>query len=168
MNTENDANQNLARAILKIRQENNLTQEQFAERTGTTRQAVSRWEMGTSVPNINTLVRISETFEISLDIMLKGETPPGLVDHTEGVAADRRNPGFPILAAGALGMISLPFLAKWLQIKNMEAFGAAYEHSYDYILEYPTVVILVLALLLIGVGACFIFKNGRKSNEKES
>ena len=51
MNKVKDSNQNIAKAVLKIRQDNKLSQEQFAEMVGVTRQAVSRWEMGVSVPN---------------------------------------------------------------------------------------------------------------------
>ena len=64
-----DSNQNIAKAVLKIRQDNKLSQEQFAEMVGVTRQAVSRWEMGVSVPNINTLILISEKFDIPVDEM---------------------------------------------------------------------------------------------------
>lgn len=48
MNRSKDSNQNIAKTILKIRQDNKLSQEQFAEIVGVTRQAVSRWEMGVS------------------------------------------------------------------------------------------------------------------------
>ena len=48
MNKAKDSNQNIAKAILKVRQDNKLSQEQFAEIVGVTRQAVSRWEMGVS------------------------------------------------------------------------------------------------------------------------
>ena len=48
MNKVKDSNQNIAKAVLKIRQDNKLSQEQFAEMVGVTRQAVSRWEMGDS------------------------------------------------------------------------------------------------------------------------
>lgn len=48
MNKVKDSNQNIAKAVLKIRQDNKLSQEQFAEMVGVTRQAVSRWEMGGS------------------------------------------------------------------------------------------------------------------------
>ena len=69
MNKVKDSNQNIAKAVLKIRQDNKLSQEQFAEMVGVTRQAVSRWEMGVSVPNINTLILISEKFDIPVDEM---------------------------------------------------------------------------------------------------
>ena len=48
MNKVKDSNQNIAKAVLKIRQDNKLSQEQFAEMVGVTRQAVSRWETGVS------------------------------------------------------------------------------------------------------------------------
>ncbi len=48
MNKAKDSNQNIAKAILEVRQDNKLSQEQFAEIVGVTRQAVSRWEMGVS------------------------------------------------------------------------------------------------------------------------
>lgn len=71
MNRSKDSNQNIAKTILKIRQDNKLSQEQFAEIVGVTRQAVSRWEMGISAPNINTLILMSEKFNIQVDEMLK-------------------------------------------------------------------------------------------------
>ena len=37
--------------LRSIREKNNLTQEQFAERINVTRQAVSRWENGETQPN---------------------------------------------------------------------------------------------------------------------
>ncbi|MCH5180672.1 MAG: helix-turn-helix transcriptional regulator [Erysipelotrichales bacterium] len=60
----------LAEQIVKIREENNLTQEQFAESLFVTRQAVSKWERGVSIPDIETLRKISITYKISLNILL--------------------------------------------------------------------------------------------------
>ena len=61
----------LGQTILKIRKENNLTQEKFAELFHVTRQTVSNWENEKSYPDLLTLVKISDTFNISLDKMLK-------------------------------------------------------------------------------------------------
>lgn len=68
MNRSKDSNQNIAKTILKIRQDNKLSQEQFAEIVGVTRQAVSRWEMGISAPNINTLILMSEKFNLNYSL----------------------------------------------------------------------------------------------------
>lgn len=61
----------LGQTILNIRKENNLTQEKFAELFHVTRQTVSNWENEKSYPDLLTLVQISDTFDISLDKMLK-------------------------------------------------------------------------------------------------
>lgn len=57
--------------ILKnLREKNNLTQEQIAERVLVTRQAVSRWETGETVPNTETLKQLSKLFDVSINTLL--------------------------------------------------------------------------------------------------
>lgn len=91
MNKVKDSNQNIAKAVLKIRQDNKLSQEQFAEMVGVTRQAVSRWEMGVSVPNINTLILISEKFAIPVDEMLKSGDVVEKIDNNKTPFKKDRN-----------------------------------------------------------------------------
>ena len=58
-------------AILKLlREKNNLTQEQMAERLMVTRQAVSRWENGETQPNTETLKLLSREFNVSVNTLL--------------------------------------------------------------------------------------------------
>lgn len=168
MNKVKDSNQNIAKAVLKIRQDNKLSQEQFAEMVGVTRQAVSRWEMGVSVPNINTLILISEKFDIPVDEMLKSGDVVEKIDNNKTPFKKDRNYSIVFLIIGILGLISIPFWAEWKQKKNMELFKTAYEHSYDYIFEYPLSIILILALMFIGLGIYFISKKkkGRRFGEK--
>ena len=57
--------------ILKnLREKNNLTQEQLAERVQVTRQAVSRWETGETVPSTETLKLLSRLFDVSINTLL--------------------------------------------------------------------------------------------------
>lgn len=57
--------------VLKdLRVKNNLTQDEMAEKLSVTRQAVSRWENGDSIPNIETLKQISITFNVSINTLL--------------------------------------------------------------------------------------------------
>ena len=108
-----DSNQNIAKAVLKIRQDNKLSQEQFAEMVGVTRQAVSRWEMGVSVPNINTLILISEKFAIPVDEMLKSGDVVEKIDNNKTPFKKDRNYSIVFLTIGILGLISIPFGAEW-------------------------------------------------------
>ena len=61
----------LGKKIIRIRKDNNLTQEDFADKYSVTRQTVSSWENSKSYPDLDTLVKISDDFNISLDILLK-------------------------------------------------------------------------------------------------
>ena len=63
----------LGKRIAEIRKENRLTQEGLAEVCSVTRQTISNWENGKSYPDLETLVLISDTFDVSLDAMLKGD-----------------------------------------------------------------------------------------------
>ncbi len=64
---------NLGNKILKIRKDNKMSQEQFAEVLNVTRQTVSNWENGKNYPDIETLITISDKFKVSLDVLLKGD-----------------------------------------------------------------------------------------------
>ena len=53
------------------RQKINITQEQLADKLGVTRQTISSWETGRSYPDIASIVKMSEIFNMSLDELLK-------------------------------------------------------------------------------------------------
>ncbi len=63
----------------KLRKEQNLSQEQLADRLGVSRQAVSKWESGQSYPDMNKMIEIASTLDTTLDKLLDdgalGETP---------------------------------------------------------------------------------------------
>lgn len=56
--------------LKKLRRENNLTQNELAEKAFVTRQAVSKWESGESVPNTETLKLLSKLFNVSINTLL--------------------------------------------------------------------------------------------------
>ena len=56
--------------LLKLRLERGLTQEELAERLFVTRQAVSRWETGETVPGVETLKLLSRLFDVSINALL--------------------------------------------------------------------------------------------------
>lgn len=56
-----------------LRKENNMTQEQLAERLYVSRAAVSKWESGKGYPNIESLKAISKLFSVSIDDLLSGD-----------------------------------------------------------------------------------------------
>ncbi len=60
----------LANNILKIRTKYNISQEQLAEKLGVSRQAVQKWENGTSVPDLNHIINIAKRFGFSVDALI--------------------------------------------------------------------------------------------------
>ena len=59
--------------IAIIRKMNNMSQETFAEELGVSRQAVSKWETGSSVPDIQLLLRIADFYNITIDQLIRDE-----------------------------------------------------------------------------------------------
>ncbi len=64
---------NIGLKIKSARIKANLTQEDFAEKLCTTRQTVSSWENNHSCPDITSLVKMSDIFDISLDDFIKND-----------------------------------------------------------------------------------------------
>lgn len=62
---------NISEKIKNIRTAEKLTQEQFAEKINVSRNAVAKWETNRGCPDIQNLINISETFNISLDELVK-------------------------------------------------------------------------------------------------
>ncbi len=50
-----------------------ITQEELASRIGVTRQAVSKWETGNTIPNVDILMSLSELYGISINDILKAD-----------------------------------------------------------------------------------------------
>lgn len=60
----------LGKQIKKHRQEVQLSQEKLADRVYVSRQTISNWENDKSYPDVNSLVLLSEIFQISLDNLI--------------------------------------------------------------------------------------------------
>ncbi len=56
--------------IFELRTKNGLSQDELAEKVFVTRQAVSRWENGDTVPNTETLKLLSKLFDVSINTLL--------------------------------------------------------------------------------------------------
>ena len=61
--------------IAVVRKAAGLTQEQLGERLGVSRQAVSKWESGQTVPDAVTIAKLCETLHVSADYVLLGREP---------------------------------------------------------------------------------------------
>ncbi len=66
-------NEIIGEFIKKLRQENQLTQKEFADKFGVTYQAVSKWENGKNIPDLFILKKISEEFNCDINELLTGK-----------------------------------------------------------------------------------------------
>jgi transcriptional regulator with XRE-family HTH domain len=73
--------------LYEVRKRSGMTQNDLADRLNVSRQAVSRWEMGTAKPDFENLIAISDLFGISIDYLLKGreEEPQSVFRSEAGV-----------------------------------------------------------------------------------
>lgn len=66
--------------LIKMRKENNLSQEQFADKLGVSRQAVSKWESGGTYPDMEKILKMCKILNCNLEDLMDdgviGETTP--------------------------------------------------------------------------------------------
>ena len=67
-----------------IRTREGITQEHLAELLNISRQSVSKWESGTSFPEMDTLLRICDLYNVNLDTLLRGSVEAETVSDTVG------------------------------------------------------------------------------------
>ena len=66
--------QTLGMMISSLRKEKGMTQLELAEKMGVTDKAVSKWERDLSFPDINSIPKLAEVFEISVDELMQVKT----------------------------------------------------------------------------------------------
>ena len=56
--------------IKQLREQRGMTQEELANRLGVKSPAVSKWERGMAYPSMNTVIKMAELFQVSMDVVL--------------------------------------------------------------------------------------------------
>lgn len=103
----------LGRRIKEYRSAAQMTQEELAEKMFVSRQTISNWENDKSYPDIHSLLMLGNLFDVSLDILVKGdiEAMKDKIDENTIKAFNRDSAIFSILL---IGMVATPlFLLKW-------------------------------------------------------
>lgn len=93
--------------LKRLRKNNQYTQEEVAEKINVSRQSVAKWESGESFPDINSCVKLSKLYSVTLD---------DLVNHSEedsGIAIPPKGKFFfGAVAVGERGQIVIPKKAR--------------------------------------------------------
>lgn len=147
----------LSEKLYKLRKNTGLSQEQLAEQLNVSRQAISKWESGTAVPESEKLVAISNYFGVSVDYLLK--------DDEEGKtkATDSEMEKKPKMVAGIIiciaGIVSMVIWGL-LSIFSPEASDQISDSS--MITIDGNGIFLILCVVAIVVGAGLLLKSKKK------
>lgn len=76
-------NMTLADKIIQLRKKNGWSQEYLGEQLNVSRQSVSKWESGVSIPDLEKILKMSELFGVSTDYLLKEEMEDALPSKTK-------------------------------------------------------------------------------------
>lgn len=164
----------LSEKILLLRKQQGLSQEALAEQLGVSRQAVSRWETGSALPDAGNLLQLSRLFGVTADSLLCDEsapTPP-VSAHPRGWSGEkkRRLASVCLAAAGLLGNFIIYLLSRAIAVMvpriSYDAAGQKWYHwsseqtghSLQYfIAEYDLELLVSLLCLLIAAGLVLFF-----------
>lgn len=65
-----DTREMLASRMKKLRRENQMTQQEVADKINTSRSSYSQYELGTKQPSIETLTKLAELYQTSIDYLV--------------------------------------------------------------------------------------------------
>ena len=86
----------LAENIQRLRKAAGWTQEQLAQKCAVSRQAVSKWEAGQSVPSLDKLRQLANSFGISVDELVQDDPEPNRLHWSSWIR--RAKPGRAAMA----------------------------------------------------------------------
>ena len=153
----------LSEKLYTLRKKSGLSQEQLAEQLNVSRQAISKWESGTSSPESDKLIAISRYFNVSLDYLMKEDNDQSedtlqTEQKKSAQVANRtqRSVGFIICIGGIICLIVWGLLS----MLNPTASNQISESS--MITIDGNGVFLFLCVIAIVVGAVLLLKGPGK------
>ena len=151
----------LSQKLYSLRKKSGLSQEQLAEQLNVSRQAISKWESGISIPESDKLLAISKYFKVSLDYLMKEDYEDSSnVDERKG-GADKSTQtghavGLIVCIAGIIGLIIWGLLS----IFNSSASDQLSQSSMITIDGNGIFLIICLGVLI--AGAVILLKGSKK------
>lgn len=158
--------------LQQMRRQAGLSQQQLAERLGVSRQAISKWELNATKPDIDNVIQLSKLFSISIDELLTGEKPQNKQNYPQPVEKKGQNRkeyifSVVLIAVGVLGLILASLIAPWMQWQAFHTFGQCYTDATEYLRHYPLVLVVIASVASICAGCLWIvIRMARKINKE--
>ena len=86
----------IAQRLMNMRRARGYSQEELARRLGISRQAVSKWERAEACPDTDNLIALAQLYGVTLDQLIHGETPAGMMDVPHTSTADHMAEELPV------------------------------------------------------------------------
>lgn len=133
--------------IRQSRKEAKITQEQAAEALGVSRQTISNWENEKSYPDIISVLKMSDLYNVSLDYLLKGESAMNsyveYLDESTNVVKNKNRFSKLILILSYLVIWAVAVIVFWCFTGEADAMGYSFMYLW-IILPAATFVISLL------------------------
>ena len=152
----------LSEKLYELRKNSGLSQEQLAEKLNVSRQAVSKWELGTALPETEKLIIISNYFDVSLDYLLKDiekDNPMMVTKENKDIGNRRSTVGLLLSVAGIIAMIIWGVIL----IFSPETNNQISESSMLTI--DGNGIFLIMSITAIIVGAILLLKRNKNQEE---
>lgn len=155
--------------LLLLRKEKGMSQEKLAEIIHVSRQAISKWELGTATPDTDNLVRISKYFQVPVEYMLLDsvdciENYKEIKSITKEDRIQKYIKKRDYIFMNIMGWIVIVVAAGLTFVKqswDMDMKGMAYANSFEYLKEFPFVILMIIGISLIASSIYFLVKSFR-------
>ena len=132
----------IGKFIAECRKENNLTQEQLAEKLNITRKAISKWETGNGLPDVSIMQELCDVLKITLNELFNGEKIP---DENYKKVADEN-----LLCALENSAFTLKDRVRYYRKKWLK------EHIFDIVTSITIWILIVVVLKFKGINGHMI------------
>lgn len=146
----------IANRLVRLRKQNNMSQEALAEKIGISRQAVSKWERAEASPDTDNLILLAHLYGVSLDELLRTEEDDQTIrEESAGQAPlsspERSYPDFPERWDISSRRKALYWLLPLIGIALFIVCGLLSYRIPEISAAYP----LICSLYYLWIGFCF-------------
>ncbi len=154
-----------------LRKINNMSQEELAGRLTVSRQAVSRWETGDTIPDAEILLQLSEVFEVSIDNLLKDNLE--IDDKWNSSVPEQKNSalhkivGICVVSFSMVVLICLGVLSSVFPVYSSKSINGGTDVLYKaniftFLSKHNLTWLFIVLIVVLLLGIVLIFLNKSK------
>lgn len=163
----------LAEKIMMLRKRSGWSQEELAEQLGISRQSVSKWESGATIPDLDKILKMSQLFGVSTDFLLKDEIeetiPLEEVDGGEesrSISPEEANTYMDLVKAVS-GKMAAAISLLILSPISLILLGGMSEYYSMMTEDMAGGIGMVILLVMVAIGVAVLILNGMKLSKYE-